>query len=154
MLVLALGLLVGCGGGGTQDKTEVTPSTSQLPCGQACSGKDVGQMGCSPDALSVTTPKLVTAGQASGELELRKALPGTCVRIYWARFTPSPSNKAPFQITIRVDGKLLEPQASEKEVPTMPAWTVGVHADVKSVIKACLKSGGTSTCLEDYVVTS
>ena len=154
MLVLASALLVGCGGGSDSDKTETAPAaTRSLPGGKEFSGKEVDETGCSVGALSVIEPKSVTAGQARGKLELRKALPGTCTRIYWARFTPDPSNKAPFEVTIQVDGESFDPQASEEDVPTMQAWTVGAHADVDSVIKFCLKSGGSSDCL-DYDVTS
>ena len=152
--LLALALLTGCSGGGTSDKPGGATPASTLPGGKEHSGKEVDITGCSRGAVSVISPRPVVANQARGKLELRKARPAICTRIYWARFTPDPSNKAPFEITITVGDKTFKPQASEKDVPTMEVWTVGAYAEVGSQIKVCLQSDGVSNCLEEYEVTS
>lgn len=152
--LLASALLTGCSSGNTSDKPGVTTPVSTPPGGKEYSGKEVDITGCSQGAVSVITPRPVVADQAHGKLELRKARPAICTHIYWARFRPDPSNKAPFEITITVGDKTFKPQASEKDVPTMEAWTVGAYAEVGSLIKVCLQSEGVSNCLEEYEVTS
>jgi hypothetical protein len=151
LVLLVLVLLTGCTVGGSDDAASPPPASS--PCAEACSGREVDETGCSLGAVSVTGYVPVVAGQAKGQLMLRKARPAVCTRIYWARFTPLPSNTAPFEITISVGDKDFKPQVSEKGVPTLEAWTVGVYAEVGDVVRMCLRSAGQRDCA-DYTVTS
>ncbi len=133
---------LGCGSSTSEPGTASGP-----PCGQECSGEEVTQTGCNPNAVDVIPAQSVQAGGVHGTLALRRADPTVCDHIYWTRFIPTPDNTTSFEVIVRVNGTAFKTQLSEPGNPTLTAWTVGAYAREGDTVQPCVTSGGQETCL-------
>jgi hypothetical protein len=105
-----------------------------------CNGKEPSAIHCEQDAFSITQKEghYVKEGKLEGALEIRKAKPTVCDRIYWARFTPAQDNVGAFEVTLELNGKRTEPQKSEPQNPSVPAWSVVFFAQKGERLRACV----------------
>jgi hypothetical protein len=148
LVLCTLPLLAVTGCSGSEPKP-VQQTESRLACvGNACDGKETTEIGCDENAQTIDSIKEVKAGDFKGMLELRKANPARCDRIYWAKVTPSPDNIADFEVTLVRNGTRTKVQKSEPGNPALEAFTVVNYADNDDQLSACIRdiSSKQETC--------
>jgi hypothetical protein len=143
-VVLLFATACGRNDGGMPDAS----TTTKAVCSQECSDKEVTATGCDANAVdAISATAIEVAVEVHGKLGLRKANPSACNDIYWARFEPDADSTGAFKVTVSVDDRVAEPQASEPGNPALAAWTVGVYAKPGATLQACVSAGGSSVCL-------
>jgi hypothetical protein len=145
LCVSVLFIVTGC----SASQPQPAPSTACVA--DTCDGQEPTAIKCDADAVSIATVDDVVVGKIKGKLEIRKAKPANCDRIYWGRFAPYEGTTGPWELTFqRNDKQRTVVQKSEPGNPLVEGYTVVLHAALGAEVQACIKdaTSGREVCTD------